>query len=63
LLKQNFTEIHSPKMIGGTSEGGAEVFRFQYMNQGPGCLAQSPQVSVEFRRTDSTPPSNHFEIG
>jgi aspartyl/asparaginyl-tRNA synthetase len=44
LLKQNFTEIHSPKMIGGTSEGGAEVFRFQYMNQGPGCLAQSPQL-------------------
>jgi aspartyl/asparaginyl-tRNA synthetase len=44
LLKQDFTEIHSPKMIGGSSEGGAEVFRFQYMSQGPGCLAQSPQL-------------------
>jgi len=44
LSSQGFTEIHTPKMIGGTSEGGAAVFRFQYMNLGPGCLAQSPQL-------------------
>eukprot|EP00241_Pyramimonas_parkeae_P016227 CAMPEP_0114301668 /NCGR_PEP_ID=MMETSP0059-20121206/14238_1 /TAXON_ID=36894 /ORGANISM="Pyramimonas parkeae, Strain CCMP726" /LENGTH=530 /DNA_ID=CAMNT_0001424439 /DNA_START=97 /DNA_END=1689 /DNA_ORIENTATION=+ len=44
LMTQGFTEIHTPKMIGGTSEGGAAVFRFQYMNLGPGCLAQSPQL-------------------
>jgi aspartyl-tRNA synthetase len=26
----DFVEIHSPKMIGGASEGGANVFKFQY---------------------------------
>mmetsp|Transcript_29880 Transcript_29880/g.41342 ORF Transcript_29880/g.41342 Transcript_29880/m.41342 type:complete len:576 (+) Transcript_29880:122-1849(+) len=44
LLAQGFTEIHTPKLIGGTSEGGSAVFRFEYMNLGPGCLAQSPQL-------------------
>lgn len=44
LLSEGFTEIHSPKMIGGTSEGGSAVFRFEYMNVGWGCLAQSPQL-------------------
>lgn len=40
---RGFTEIHSPKLLGGTSEGGAEVFRLSYFNQ-PACLAQSPQL-------------------
>lgn len=30
LLKEGFIEIHSPKIIGGASEGGAEVFRLTY---------------------------------
>jgi aspartyl-tRNA synthetase len=36
-------EIHSPKLIGGTSEGGANVFKLEYFGQ-PACLAQSPQL-------------------
>lgn len=43
LDSKDFTEIHSPKLLGGTSEGGSEVFRLQYFNQ-PACLAQSPQL-------------------
>jgi len=42
LLKLNFIEIHTPKLLGGASEGGAAVFRLQYFNL-PACLAQSPQ--------------------
>jgi nondiscriminating aspartyl-tRNA synthetase len=43
LSKQGFIEIHSPKILGGSSEGGSEVFRLQYFNQ-PASLAQSPQL-------------------
>lgn len=43
LTQRGFVEIHSPKLIAGTSEGGAEVFRVDYMGR-PGCLAQSPQL-------------------
>ena len=45
LLAQSppFVEMHSPKLIGGTSEGGAEVFRLDYFGQEV-CLAQSPQL-------------------
>jgi aspartyl-tRNA synthetase len=42
LNSRNFVEIHTPKLIGGASEGGANVFKLQYFNQ-PACLAQSPQ--------------------
>jgi aspartyl-tRNA synthetase len=38
LYKQDFIEIHSPKLIGGTSEGGANVFRLKYFND-EACLA------------------------
>ena len=44
LLKRNFTEIHTPKLIAGASEGGAAVFKLDYMTLGPACLAQSPQL-------------------
>ncbi|WIA17369.1 hypothetical protein OEZ85_014230 [Tetradesmus obliquus] len=43
MLSQDFQEIHTPKLIAGASEGGAAVFRFDYMGR-PGCLAQSPQL-------------------
>jgi len=43
LYSEDFIEIHSPKLIGGTSEGGANVFRLDYFNE-PACLAQSPQL-------------------
>ena len=43
LSGQSFTEIHTPKLIGGSSEGGANVFKFKYFNR-DACLAQSPQL-------------------
>lgn len=43
LLGLDFVEIHTPKTIGGSSEGGASVFKFDYKGQ-PACLAQSPQL-------------------
>jgi lysyl-tRNA synthetase class II len=43
LLDRDFVEIHTPKLIGGASEGGSNVFKLQYFNQ-PACLAQSPQL-------------------
>ena len=43
MISRGFTEIHTPKTIGGASEGGANVFKFQYFGQ-EACLAQSPQL-------------------
>lgn len=42
LLSHGSTEIHSPKLLGAASEGGASVFKLQYFDR-PACLAQSPQ--------------------
>lgn len=42
-IAHDFVEIHSPKLIGGASEGGANVFHFKYFEK-DGCLAQSPQL-------------------
>lgn len=38
-----FTETHTPKLVGGATEGGAEVFRLDYFGR-PAYLAQSPQL-------------------
>lgn len=60
LLGLGFQEIHSPKLIAGASEGGAEVFRLDYKGTAA-CLAQSPQlykqmaICADFERV--------FEIG
>ena len=43
LTERGFTEIHSPCLIAGASEGGASCFTLDYMGR-PGCLAQSPQL-------------------
>ncbi|XP_004498802.1 aspartate--tRNA ligase 2, cytoplasmic-like [Cicer arietinum] len=43
LLAESFVEIHTPKLIAGSSEGGAAVFRLDYKGH-PACLAQSPQL-------------------
>lgn len=43
LIRKGFVEIHTPKLIGGASEGGSEVFRLDYFGQ-PACLAMSPQL-------------------
>jgi len=38
-----FVEIHSPKLLAGSSEGGANVFTLKYFGKNA-CLAQSPQL-------------------
>ncbi|CAH1441364.1 unnamed protein product [Lactuca virosa] len=43
LLNEDFIEINTPKLIAGSSEGGAAVFKLDYKKQ-PACLAQSPQL-------------------
>ncbi|KAJ3691422.1 hypothetical protein LUZ61_020586 [Rhynchospora tenuis] len=43
LLLKKFVEIFTPKVIAGSSEGGAEVFKLEYKGK-PACLAQSPQL-------------------
>ena len=40
--KENFTEIHTPKLIGAASESGSEVFEVKYFDR-KAYLAQSPQ--------------------
>lgn len=42
LLNNDFTEIHTPKLIGAASESGSEVFEVKYFDR-PAYLAQSPQ--------------------
>lgn len=41
-IREGFVEIHSPKLMGSPSEGGAEVFALEYFGR-PAYLAQSPQ--------------------
>lgn len=43
LLQRGFVEIHTPKLIGGASEGGSDVFTLDYFGQSA-CLAMSPQL-------------------
>lgn len=43
LYANQFVEIHTPKLIPGASEGGANVFKFKYFGK-DACLAQSPQL-------------------
>lgn len=42
LYKNDFTEIHTPKLIGAASESGSEVFEVKYFDT-KAYLAQSPQ--------------------
>lgn len=60
LLQKDFTEIHTPKLLGAASEGGANVFEVAYFKN-KAYLAQSPQfykqqlMVADFERV--------FEIG
>jgi nondiscriminating aspartyl-tRNA synthetase len=42
LSEQGFTEVFTPKIVGGSTESGANVFRLDYYGR-PAFLAQSPQ--------------------
>lgn len=65
LDEHGFTMIHTPKILGGSSEGGANVFKFKYFNN-EACLAQSPQlykqmaIASDFGRVGLTLSLSHF---
>lgn len=42
MIKENFTEIHTPKLVAAGAEGGANIFKLKYFGQ-DAYLAQSPQ--------------------
>ena len=46
LGSKGFTEVNTPKIIGSASEGGANLFAFEYFGR-KGYLAQSPQLYKE----------------
>ncbi len=43
LRSEHFLEVHTPKIIASSSEGGTEMFTLQYFDR-PAFLAQSPQL-------------------
>jgi aspartyl-tRNA synthetase len=60
LTNQGFTEINTPKLIGGESEGGANAFRLNYFGR-DACLAQSPQLYKQMAIASDM--NRVFEIG
>lgn len=60
LYEQGFIEIHTPKLVGGESEGGAGVFKTDYFGR-TACLAQSPQIYKQM--AISADMERVFEIG
>lgn len=60
LASRGFVEIHSPKLIAGESEGGAEVFRVDYFGK-QASLAQSPQLYKQMAISSDLP--GVFEVG
>ncbi|EXJ85959.1 aspartyl-tRNA synthetase [Capronia coronata CBS 617.96] len=46
LEDRGFLEIHTPKLQGGATEGGADVFQVNYFGR-PAFLAQSPQLAKQ----------------
>lgn len=47
LRKEGFIEVNTPKIIGSASEGGANLFGFDYFGKRKAYLAQSPQLYKE----------------
>ena len=60
LYKQEFTEIHTPKLIGTASESGSEVFEVKYFD-GKAYLAQSPQFYKQMAMSSGF--EKIFEVG
>lgn len=58
MLKHDFTEIHTPKIVSTGAEGGANIFKLDYFGN-PAFLAQSPQF---YKQTCVTFFDRVFEI-
>lgn len=59
-IKNDFMEIHSPKIAKGAAESGAEVFKIDYFGQ-EACLSQSPQFYKQMAIASGF--NNVFEMG
>lgn len=59
-IREGFVEIHSPKLMGSPSEGGAEVFALEYFGR-TSYLAQSPQFYKQMAMAGGF--DRVFEIG
>jgi len=59
-LSEGFVEIHTPKLMGSPSEGGAELFSLEYFGQ-TASLAQSPQFYKQMAMAAGI--ERVFEIG
>lgn len=59
MLQNRFVEIHSPKIVGVSAEGGAEVFHLDYFGQ-QATLTQSPQF---YKQTCVAFFDRVFEVG
>ena len=60
LYENNFTEIHTPKLIGAASESGSEVFEVKYFDT-KAYLAQSPQFYKQMALASGL--EKVFEVG
>lgn len=60
LMKNNFLEIHTPKLIGTASESGSDVFEVKYFDRNA-YLAQSPQFYKQMAMASGF--ERIFEIG
>lgn len=59
-FERGMVEIHTPKMLGAASEGGAAVFHLNYFDR-PAFLAQSPQLYKQMCVAADFP--GVFEVG
>jgi aspartyl-tRNA synthetase len=59
-ISYGFVEIHTPKIMGSPSEGGAELFTLEYFGQ-TASLAQSPQFYKQMAMAAGL--DRVFEIG
>jgi nondiscriminating aspartyl-tRNA synthetase len=59
LRRQGFVEIQTPKIVGSSTEGGANVFALDYFGR-PAFLAQSPQL---YKQTMVGVFERVFEVG
>lgn len=67
LLQNDFSEIHTPKILGASTEGGSEVFTINYFDK-RAFLAQSPQffkqmmVGAGFEKVFEIAPAYRAEL-